>query len=336
MPEDQPVVAESIGDSVTHAITKTTRRSIFDYLMVTNVKWWGRPGEIRFLSRLWKLEELPSTDSRFPDASGDIVQHRLRNLDWEDDWIFGDTRFQLIDGSDDLLLNFLCSIVHPAVVSEPRDVTSLVQFFNQQLAFDGWSLAATQQISGRPVFEGRRITGPRDLSAALVLPEYTRLRDPEVLQEHLRRISAGLEADPAAAIGSSKELVESVCKVILDDYSEAYTRNDNLPDLYKKTATMLRLNVEAVRESTRGSEAARRTLGALVTIVHSLAELRNELGLGHGRAKSSAASTRHAWLAFNAASAIAQFLLETWHIRETELVRESQNVIGSENAVSDS
>jgi hypothetical protein len=44
--------------------------------------------------------------------------------------------------------------------------------------------------------------------------------------------------------------------------------------------------------------------------------LRNQLGTGHGRNKRSAALTRHARLAFNAASAVAEFMLDTWHARK--------------------
>jgi hypothetical protein len=35
--------------------------------------------EVHFLSRLWDLAEMPSTDYRCSDAAGDIRQHRLNN-----------------------------------------------------------------------------------------------------------------------------------------------------------------------------------------------------------------------------------------------------------------
>jgi Abortive infection C-terminus len=152
-------------------------------------------------------------------------------------------------------------------------------------------------------------------SADLPLTAYERLRDPSVLQAHLHRIEAGIRDDPEAGIGSSKELAESVCKIILEDYGVEYDRRDDVLDLYKKVARALRLSAESVPESARGSQAAQRALRALVTTIQSLAELRNELGLGHGRATKSPALRRHARLTFQATRAVAEFLLDTWHVR---------------------
>jgi hypothetical protein len=85
-------------------------------------------------------------------------------------------------------------------------------------------------------------------------------------------------------------------------------------ELYKAVQKVLALNVEAVPEQP-GSAAAVKALRALVTTVPSLAEMRNELGSGHGRVRPSPALTRHAQLALNAAVAISEFLLDTWHTR---------------------
>lgn len=75
------------------------------------------------------------------------------------------------------------------------------------------------------------------------------------------------------------------------------------------------LSVDAVKDSKKGSEAAVKTIRALITTIQSLAELRNELGLGHGRVRPSPALTRHARLAFNASVAVCEFQLDMWHER---------------------
>lgn len=297
-------------------VTQLTRRDIFDHLSMGSVAWHGRLEEVAFLERIWDLSSLPSTDGRFRNAAGDIVQHRVNNpWDWEEDWVFTDSRFDLLHGPDDRFLQFLCEMVHPVVRPDADEAEQLVGFFNEKLAADGWALSATDQMSGRPVYSSHRKKGAKQPSSALRIPEYQRLRDPQVFEDHLRRIDAGLAADPAAAIASSKEMVESVCKIILDDYEIPYRSKDDLLTLYKAAAGALKLNAESVPENKKGSQAAQGTLRALVTAVQRLAELRNELGLGHGRSKASQALTRHARLAFNSGSAVAEFLLDTWHDR---------------------
>lgn len=183
------------------------------------------------------------------------------------------------------------------------------------LVSEGRALVRGLQVDGVPIAEdGTLVLGPTALQ--LTVARFERLDAPRVLLDHLARIDAGIAADPAAAIGSAKELIESVCKLVLDDYSVAYGRGDPLPDLYKRAAAQLGLVREAVPESAKGSAAAKKVLQNLMTTVQGLAEIRNELGLGHGRAVPSPALTRHARLAANSAITVVEFVLETWRSRK--------------------
>jgi hypothetical protein len=271
--------------------------------------------EPTFLERLWDLSALPTYDSRFRDAAGDIWQHRVRNYDWDDDWIFSDDRFDLMRGPDEMYVRFLSETLHPAVRPDQAEVLKLARALNERLANDDWELVEVQHISGRPIFEGRRREGFRQPSDALDAPAYPRLLDPQVLRDHLRRIDRDLNSDPAGAIGTSKELLETVFKLVLDDYGVPYRPRDDIMELYKLVQRQLSLNTDAVPSSRRGSEAAVKTLRALVSTVNSLTELRNAIGSGHGRSQPSPALTRHARLAFNATVAVTEFLLDTWYVR---------------------
>jgi hypothetical protein len=93
-----PGTVAALAPGRSHEITAVTRRDIFDFLQAKAGPWWGRLDEVDFLEGLYDLDALPSTDPRYVTAAEDIVRHRVANLDWDDDWVFGDPRFRLADG----------------------------------------------------------------------------------------------------------------------------------------------------------------------------------------------------------------------------------------------
>ncbi|MFC1989159.1 hypothetical protein ACFLVW_01115 [Chloroflexota bacterium] len=98
------------------AITEVTRRAIIDYLSL-GIHWSGRLEEDGFLSGIYDLTQIPSTDHRYSNAGGDIRQHRRNNNDWPDGWVFTDQRFNILWASDEEFLKLLCETVHPVVRS---------------------------------------------------------------------------------------------------------------------------------------------------------------------------------------------------------------------------
>lgn len=301
--------------SAPNRITTVTRRDVMDMLSIDGVRWEGRLTEPEFLARIWDLAAMPSTDRRFPTAAGDIYQHRVNNFDWDDDWIFTDSRFNLQNCSDERFLEFLAQMVHPVVRPDAEEAASLVSRLNDIPRADGFALVPDRRMSGRIMYVGSSVTATHQPSQALRLDARELLDNQSAFRDHLDRIDRTIATDPPAAISAAKELVESACKVILDATETAYSNADDLPALYRKVAESLRLNAEAVPDSAPGSKTAQKTLRTLTTTVQSLAELRNELGLGHGRPSPSPALERHARLSFNACVTVVEFLLDTWHAR---------------------
>lgn len=295
-------------------ITEVTRRRLFDSIVLANVWWAGRFEEPDFLARIYDLSSLPSTDNRYGDAASDLYQHRVRNKDGDDDWVFTDSRFQLMNGPDEFTLKFLAEMLHPLVRSNEEEVARLLAGFNEILARDGFELYAEDWISGHAIYGWRRTDTFHGSVPELRLDERP-LTDPVVLQVHLVRIRSGLAADPAASISASKALLESLFKIILDRSGVDYARADDVPQLYRKVADLLALSATAVPESARGSQTSQQILRTLVTTVNSLAELRNELGIDHGQSSRSVALARHARLTLNSTVAVAEFLLDTWQAR---------------------
>lgn len=133
-------------------ISEATRRDLTDSLHLEKVQRSGRLGEPDFLARIFDLKALPSRDHRLNDAYRDIWQHRVNNpQDWDDDWVFYDSRFDLLPADDDLFLTFLCETLHPVVRSDAEEVERLRQMYNLLLGKDGYALVERARMSGRPL-----------------------------------------------------------------------------------------------------------------------------------------------------------------------------------------
>ena len=261
-------------------ITQLTRRDIFDFIQVSEIPWCGRMEEVAFLSRLYDLSKLPSTDNRYNDAARDIHQHRVNNWDWDEDWVFYDPRFNLLNGNDETLLRFLCETMHPIVVQHAYHVPILLENYNKYLATDGFKLVQGNEISGRPIYVPSKI-GVIDVGTKALIQNYD---SRGYIQQQLSRMEKAIDADPELAIGTAKELVEGVCKTILSNHNIAYGKNDDLPKIMKITAKALKLSRDDVPNQRPAADTIKRILSNFASIVQNIAELRNSYGTGHGKA----------------------------------------------------
>lgn len=147
-------------------ITGVTRRDIFDLFKkgITEDNWlitetiyypyYGRFEIVDFLKRLYNLADWEIQDSRVDNAEEEITMH-THNGDYPDDWIFEDERFQLFDGEDKILLNFICEVFHPEVRDENGVWERYLEKINTLLNEDGYEIVATSKLSGRDVFSWR-------------------------------------------------------------------------------------------------------------------------------------------------------------------------------------
>lgn len=178
-------------------ITEITRIEIVDLFVLGNTNWAGRLNDEEFLARLYDLTSLPSTDSRFSNAAGDIFQHCVRNDDWSQGWVFYDQRFNVLYETDEQFLRFLCETVHPVVRHNSDEARVLVEAFNKELAKDGWEIVEVKQISGKPVFGARRVG-----SRAVVFEEPTGWQKVDrQLQEVRSRLDTAQTEEQCQAVG---------------------------------------------------------------------------------------------------------------------------------------
>ncbi len=146
-------------------ITATTRRDIFDilnnnspdnaWLLPNPYPYYGRLSIPDFLKKLYDVEQMKSEDPRFETAYKEIKFH-TNNLDYDDDFLFYDDRFELLDGTDKMFLDFLTTIFHPEVRDEKKDWKSCLEQINDSLRIDGYELVHSGIISGKPVYSARR------------------------------------------------------------------------------------------------------------------------------------------------------------------------------------
>lgn len=142
--------------------------------------------------------------------------------------------------------------------------------------------------------------------------------DLDHIRREIERLKQSVETDPAQAIGTAKELVESCCKTILSECNVEIDRHSDLVPLVKATAKALKLTPDDVDDAKRGADIIRQLLHKLSGIVNELGQLRNLYGTGHGKnGRTKTLQPRHARLAVGFASTLALFLFET-HVERTE------------------
>ena len=155
----------------------------------------------------------------------------------------------------------------------------------------------------------RLLAGGPSLSA---IKEHAKVLNANHLAEQIRRLEASVEADPALAIGTAKELIETCCKTILAERGKPVSGTPDVSTLTKETLKELKLVPDGIPEAVRGADVIKRLLSNLGTIGNGLAELRGLYGTGHGKHGSSTGlSSRHAKLAVGAAATLTVFLFET-------------------------
>lgn len=293
-------------------ISYRTRRALIRMLQTQGISWQGAAGDLVFLEKVFDLEALPSHDGRYKSASGDIYQHRYNNDDWSADWIFHDERFDLMEVTDDVFLLFVERLVAPDVRPDPEEAAALAARINAELQRSGWTLFARESLSGELKYRAepwdalhRRSYEALRTSAAILSSSW--------MQQELARMEAAVDSDPALAIGTAKEMLETCCKQIAEDLRlEDLPSSPDLPQLVRAVTKALKLLPDDVPQAAKGAESIQRILKNLTQITQGLGELRKHYGTGHGRSGSHRGlSTRHARLAVGATAAFIEFIVAT-------------------------
>ena len=109
-------------------------------------------GILDFLSKIWDLRIMPSTDGRYNDAYGDIYQHMVNNDDWDYEYLFI-TRLEILE-NDDIFQRFLQTVLNPEIRKTEDSIMKFYLLINPYLEKENYGLFITDYTSEElPVYE---------------------------------------------------------------------------------------------------------------------------------------------------------------------------------------
>lgn len=210
-------------------------------------------------------------------------------------------------------LRATCARLGVAVEVPWQDFSSFRSYW---LAHDGYgSWEARRQMVGEaldPLLNRIYQLQEQVPAGTVVTPALNALTNAAVITEHLKRLSASVDTDPRLAVSVAKDLVESTAKLVLRERNIEYNPKDDLPALVAQAQQALRLHAGGVADTTEEAKALKTILGSLSRLTQGVTELRNQVGVGHGRESVPGwVRPRHARLAAGAATTWCNLMLET-------------------------
>lgn len=281
-------------------ITEITRRNIIDDIILSGVSYCGNLGEIDFLKRLIDLDSMPSTDRRYKNMHDDILQHRMNNYDWDDNWVYYDDRINLIRGSNENFLKFLCEMIHPVVRKEQDVIQNLLDIFNNHLSNDNFEIRVKNFISKKPIFNWIKI------DETPILVENLDKVNSQFIKDGLDKCDNKLKNnDYDGAITNARSLLEDA--IIRDIHkqitgSEMKTKGDLVND-YKEIKKMLNL-----AEKDTLDDSFKQVTSGLSSIVNGISSISNKMGDRHSR--EVIPEKHHAKLVVNSSKILVDFLYD--------------------------
>lgn len=133
-------------------LSKKVRSKIFKAILNSDNPFFfaDQDALIPFLREIWDLRSMPSTDSRFKDAEGDIYQHTVNNNDWDLDYLFID-RLGVLDDND-RFIKFLETFMKPEYQITSDTAFEYFKIINELLKPENATLIVASYEDNLPVF----------------------------------------------------------------------------------------------------------------------------------------------------------------------------------------
>ena len=272
---------------------------------------------LRAIEILFDSADIVYDNAYEPNVSGQrrtVIAKYYHTIDptkWED-------ARKLLRVFEEVLVQLELRINEPSQYMRNDDDRRALDRLNLRLRHDGF------------VYQEGKIVSLGQVPSLTHLESIAVTADFPYLLRQLERIESSIDSDPWLAIGTAKELVETICKSILTDLNKPLTPGWELMDLCKETRKQLKLTPDDIPNTSKASETIKRLLNNLATVVQGLAELRNPYGTGQGHdGRARGLKPRHARLAAGAASTLALFLLESHRDMKFKAAPQPENVDGT-------
>lgn len=213
-------------------------------------------------------------------------------------------------GDGELLRRIIESAADPRdFIKEPERHTAVVDYLNKHLFYDGLKLEpAGRTMRLVEIVAMAAVTGELSAMAAGI--------DFDTASRDLDRALRAASDDPEIAVTAACAVIESVCRSILFELRLDLPSKQDISGLYRAVRDPLGLDPAKEGLASEIVNDVRAVLSGLVTSVQGIGSLRTHVGGAHGKERGfRRIDARIAKLAIHSTSAVALFLIETWHLR---------------------
>lgn len=145
-------------------------------------------------------------------------------------------------------------------------------------------------------------------SASQSLEQMLKSKNIPAIEIEFKRALGEIEKDPPASLTAACSIIESFCKVYIEERKLDAPKDATIKPLWAVVARDLGFDPSRLED-----DDLKKILGGLSSIVDGVGALRTHAGSAHGRGKKGyRIQPRHARLAVHAAHTLVLFALETW------------------------
>jgi hypothetical protein len=143
------------------------------------------------------------------------------------------------------------------------------------------------------------------------LQEFIQDRNLAAIESEFDRAAQNTENEPREAVSAASNILESVCKVYIEDNGLEMPAKQDLQSVWNAVRKDLGLDPSHIEDRDLQS-----ILSGIISVVHGIGALRTHASSAHGAGrKLYRLEPRHARLAVHAAHTLTLFILESWETK---------------------